>query len=267
MALPRSSVLNPTLVAAALQRAGVNSQTVAVRAAAAGTWPANLTGPAPGRLGPLDQISIAGVLLPLAEMPRTGLKLDVDAKKAPGGDYKSYTSKGLEQEDIEIKLLLFRDLLTGTDWWEEWYKVSPLFPARKLDKRNGVSVYHPSLYEIGTTSILFTARSDIQRQSTQFFTVTLKGLDVRRIKTGGASKKAVQDPRIGSRGPDGKFQSAEDQYNKPGVNYSGQPRYPGPVVVPKREPLQSLPNQSVPPSPAPTLPAIYQSKGALQSGG
>ena len=266
MALPRAPVLTPIL-AAALQRAGVNSQTVAVRAAAAGTWPANLTGPAPGRLGPLDQISIAGVLLPLAEMPRTGLKLDVDAKKAPGGDYKSYTSKGLEQEDIEIKLLLFRDLLTGTDWWEEWYKVSPLFPARKLDKRNGVSVYHPSLYEIGTTSILFTARSNIQRQSAQFFTVTLKGLDVRRIKTGGASKKAVQDKELQSRQGE-----ASQQYpgnsNPPGANYSGQPRYPGPVVVPKREPLQSLPNQSVPPAPAPTLPTIYQSKAsALQSGG
>jgi hypothetical protein len=252
---------------AALENAGINPQTSQIVGGSSGGFPSTSTFNPPQELYSLDQILINGVLLPLAEMPKTSLMLDTDEKKSPGSDFKTYTSKGLEQKPIEIKLLLFRDAWTRKDWFAEWARISQLIPAKKLDKRNGISVFHPVLAEIGIGSILFTERGAIVRERGQIFSVTLRGLDPKRIKIGGGSKKAVPkvDP-IRARGPNGNLitaaefftQSLVAQSKPPGDNLSKTNIYPGNVVFPQKteEPIQSVPpgNQSL----EKRLPSIYR---------
>jgi hypothetical protein len=246
---------------AALENAGINPQTSQIVGGSSGGFPSTSTFNPPQELYSLDQILINGVILPLAEMPKTSLMLDTDEKKSPGSDFKTYTSKGLEQKPIEIKLLLFRDAWTRKDWFAEWARISQLIPAKKLDKRNGISVFHPVLAEIGIGSILFTERGAIVRERGQIFSVTLRGLDPKRIKIGAdGSKKAVQDPELAN-----KQGKASKQYppntSPPGVNFSRAPVYPGKVILQSREP--SPPISSVPPSDAPLqsrLPPLYQKK-------
>ena len=245
---------------AALENAGINPQTSQIVGGSSGGFPSTTLFNPPQELYSLDQILINGVILPLAEMPKTSIELDLDAKKSPGSDWKTYVSKGREQKPVEIKILLFRDQWTRKDWFAEWARISPLIPAAKLENRNGVTVYHPILAEMGITLLLFTERGAIVKEKGQIFSVTIKGLDPKRIKIGG-SKKAVQKKDV-LRARAG---TAEEIFAQkliaaskpPGDNLKKSNVYPGGVVFPVKteEPIQSVPPSNTPLSSR--LPSIY----------
>lgn len=259
MALPKISVN----ALAALEEAGVPASSVVASGATSG-FPSTTTYNAYGELWTFDQIFIWGVILPLAETPKTSLKLKIDKKKAPGSDYETYTSKGLEQEPVEIKLLLWRD--RNVDWFAEWAKIAPKIPERKLDRRNGVTVYHPVLAEIGVTSVVFTGRTTLVRERGQIYSVTLTGYDPKRIRQG-TGKKAVQDKELASRQGKASGQFADTTTRNaypPGKNFTSAPDYPGPVVRQSRgaggyPPPSSVAEPANPPLQS-RLPPIYQSR-------
>ncbi len=246
---------------AALENAGINPQTSQIVGGSSGGFPSTTLFNPPQELYSLDQILINGVILPLAEMPKTSIELDLDAKKSPGSDWKTYVSKGREQKPVEIKILLFRDQWTRKDWFAEWARIAPLIPAAKLENRNGVTVYHPILAEMGITSLLFTERGAIVKEKGQIFSVTIKGLDPKRIKIGGSKKAVPVKEKLRARAG-----TAEDIFAQkliaeskpPGDNLKKSTLYPGTFVFPVKteEPIQSVPPSNTPLSSR--LPSIYR---------
>lgn len=153
-------------------------------------------------LHPLDFITIGGVDLPLAQMPRGGDELDVSHRKAPGSNHATLVSHGKKTSPIQIRLRLFRDeslgyregVLVGTDWWLEWDRIEPFLIAKSLSKQNAVPVRYPTLTRRGCDAIVFTKVEDPQHEKGLFFTVDLEGYDVRTVHSGdGKSKKVTRE--------------------------------------------------------------------------
>lgn len=167
-----------------------------------GRWPLPGAG-----LHALDRIQIAGVWLPLAEMPQGADELDVSERKQPGSDFATFVSHGRKSVPVRITLLLFRDetlgwkdgRLVGKDWHAEYGKIRKTLLAKNLDKRGAVPVYYPTLQARGCTSLIFTHVGDPVRARGLFFTVALEGRDPRTVRKGGGSKKVQQVKDFGSR--------------------------------------------------------------------
>jgi hypothetical protein len=103
--------------------------------------------PLPGasRLYILDCVTILGVQLPLARPIEAATELEIEKRKAPGSDYSTYVSHGLDSSPIRISLRLFRDIQSGKDWIAAYDEIRERLISRSLSKRNAVSVYHPFL--------------------------------------------------------------------------------------------------------------------------
>lgn len=159
-------------------------------------WPL----PGSGQLHPLDKIQIAGVWLPLAEMPQGSAELDVSERKSPGSNFATFVAHGQKSTPVRIVLLLFRDdtlgwkdgFRQGKDWLAEYRKISASLPAKNLDKASAIPVYYPTLQARGVTSLIFTRVSDLQRAKGQFYTVEMEGRDPRTIRKGSSGSKKIE---------------------------------------------------------------------------
>lgn len=168
-------------------------------------WPL----PGSGLLHPLDYIVIAGIDLPLDDMPDAGDELDVSERKAPGSDWSSFVSHGKKAAPVRIRLRLFRDQslgyadghVRGRDWFKAWDQLAPSLISNRLSKRNAVPVYYPTLHARGCDALIFTRASDPKRSSGQFYVVELEARDPRnvRIGSGDGSKKVGRREDIGTR--------------------------------------------------------------------
>lgn len=173
----------------------------------------------------LDRVNILGVDLPLAGPIEGGLELDIEKRKEPGSDYSSYVSHGIDATPIRIRLLLFRDLTSGKDWFAEYAKVKDRLVGRFLSTRNAVSVYHPLLNEEGINQIVFVKRGMLTQQRGLLFTVTLEGFNPKalRIGSGGSSAKVKQDLELTSRAT---ARQAAQNVATPSQNQAGKARRP-----------------------------------------
>lgn len=165
-------------------------------------WPL----PGSGSLHPLDCIVINGVTLPLAEPPEFALTLETSERKPSGQEFSTHVSHGKKAHPVRIKLQLFRDvqlgyaggLPVGKDWFAEYDKVSSLLVPKSLSKEHALSVSHPELADLGCVSVVFTKRPTKQHARGGIWHVSLEGLDVRAVKSGGAAKKLERND-IGTR--------------------------------------------------------------------
>lgn len=142
-----------------------------------------------------DSIIIAGVQLPIAELPDYSRKLSLDSKSGPGQDYYSITSKGLKPEPLTISLRLWVDYITGKNWLEEYHKLIPKISAPSIANRYAVSIYHPVLQPFGVTSVIFSEVPTPRHSGNRVFTATLQAVDARTQPGGAAvSKKTTKAP-------------------------------------------------------------------------
>jgi len=156
--------------------------------------------PLPGasRLYILDCVTILGVQLPLARPIEAATELEIEKRKAPGSDYSTYVSHGLDSSPIRISLRLFRDITSkvnfetvnrdnrqeGKDWIAEYEKIRERLISRNLSKRNTVTVYHPFLDMEGINEIIFTKRSSMKQERGMMFTVDLEGFNPKTVRIG-----------------------------------------------------------------------------------
>lgn len=148
--------------------------------------------PLPGssRLYILDCVTILGVQLPLARPIEAATELEIEKRKAPGSDYSTYVSHGLDSSPIRISLRLFRDITNkqngqeGKDWIAEYEKIRERLISRNLSKRNTVTVYHPFLDMEGINEIIFTKRSSMKQERGMMFTVDLEGFNPKTVRIG-----------------------------------------------------------------------------------
>jgi len=163
--------------------------------------------PLPGasRLYILDCVTILGVQLPLARPIEAATELEIEKRKAPGSDYSTYVSHGLDSSPIRISLRLFRDITSkvnfetvnrdnrqeGKDWIAEYEKIRERLISRNLSKRNTVTVYHPFLDMEGINEIIFTKRSSMKQERGMMFTVDLEGFNPKTTRIGGGLSGAA----------------------------------------------------------------------------
>lgn len=140
----------------------------------------------PNKLNVWDRITFygadtRGTTLPLASPPEGGVARDIDKKKSPGNDFARITDKGYDIVPIKIELLLWRDNWYGTDYLAEYERIRDQLMPKRLEARNAVSLYHPSLNAEGIQAILVSKRGNIIHQSKQMFRVSIEGYDVRNF--------------------------------------------------------------------------------------
>lgn len=148
--------------------------------------------PLPGasRLYILDCVTILGVQLPLARPIEAATELEIEKRKAPGSDYSTYVSHGLDSSPIRISLRLFRDITSkekgqeGKDWIAAYETIRERLISRNLSKRNTVTVYHPFLDMEGINEIIFTKRSSMKQERGMMFTVDLEGFNPKTVRIG-----------------------------------------------------------------------------------
>lgn len=147
-----------------------------------------------------DRILIQDVQLPLAGPIETGIELEIEKRKAPGSDYSTYVSHGIDAIPVRIRLLLFRDLTSGIDWFQNYEKIRESLISRQLSKRNSIPVSHPFLSLEGINQIVFVKRSLPTQVRGQIFQVTLEGYNPAQLRIGsagaGASTARVQQDLV-----------------------------------------------------------------------
>lgn len=168
----------------------------------------------------LDRITILGWQLPLDRPIEAGVGLDIEKRKAPGADYATYVSHGVDSHPIKIVLRLFKDLSSGKNWFENYDQIKNRLVAKFLSQRNAVPVYHPLLDSEGINSLIFAERSIPTPSNGQFFTVSLSAFNPRTTRIGsssgsGAASRAQQDLALTSRGSD---VDAQGQSKKVGID-------------------------------------------------
>jgi hypothetical protein len=149
--------------------------------------------PLPGtsKLYGLDVVTIFDTQLPLARPIEAATELDIEKRKAPGSDYSTYVSHGLDSSPIRISLRLFRDIQSGKDWIAAYDEIRERLISRSLSKRNAVSVYHPFLDLEGINEIIFTKRSSMKQERGMMFTVDLEGFNPKTTRIGGGLSGAA----------------------------------------------------------------------------
>jgi hypothetical protein len=154
--------------------------------------------PLPGtsKLYGLDVVTIFDTQLPLARPIEAATELDIEKRKAPGSDYSTYVSHGLDSSPIRISLRLFRDITNkqngqeGKDWIAEYEKIRERLISRNLSKRNTVTVYHPFLDMEGINEIIFTKRSSMKQERGMMFVVDLEGFNPKTVRIGSGTGAA-----------------------------------------------------------------------------
>lgn len=148
--------------------------------------------PLPGtsKLYGLDVVTIFDTQLPLARPIEASTELDIEKRKAPGSDYSTYVSHGLDSSPIRISLRLFRDIQSGKDWIAAYEEIRERLISRNLSKRNAVSVYHPFLNLEGINEIIFTKRSSMKQERGMMFTVDLEGFNPKTVRIGSGNSAA-----------------------------------------------------------------------------
>ena len=153
----------------------------------------------PGIICPWDLICVNRVAIPISGSPEGGTKLDVDKQKPQGQDYAHVIGKGYEGEPVKFTLLLFFDVLSGTNWLAKYEQQvrEILMPQKKLSKRNAVEVYHPAYAGDGIHSVVIERRGVPKHIGKQMWTVDVEGIDLRTTKIGSATKKMrTQDTKL-----------------------------------------------------------------------
>lgn len=148
--------------------------------------------PLPGtsKLYGLDVVTIFDTQLPLARPIEASTELDIEKRKAPGSDYSTYVSHGLDSSPIRISLRLFRDVQSGKDWIAAYEEIRERLISRNLSKRNAVSVYHPFLDIEGINEVIFTKRSSLKQERGMMFTVDLEGFNPKTVRIGSGNSAA-----------------------------------------------------------------------------
>lgn len=158
--------------------------------------------PQPGTstLHPLDCIQISNVTLPLDRPIEAGTELDIEKRKAPGSDYSTYVSHGLDSTPIRISIRLFVDMVSGKNWFTNYELIRDQLISKTLSRRNGIPVFHPLLDLEGITSVVFVKRSVPKSTNGLFFVVDLEGYNPKtlRVGSGGANTRIVQDLAVTS---------------------------------------------------------------------
>lgn len=162
----------------------------------------------------LDRITILGYQLPLDRPIEAGVGLDIEKRKAPGADYATYVSHGVDSHPIKIVLRLFKDLSSGKNWFENYDAIKNRLVGKFLSQRNAVPVYHPLLDSEGINSLIFAERTIPTPSQGQFFTVSLSAFNPRTTRIGGTgsnggSSRARQDTNTTSRA------SELDEFGRP----------------------------------------------------
>lgn len=152
----------------------------------------------------LDRITILGYQLPLDRPIEAGVGLDIEKRKAPGADYATYVSHGVDSHPIKIVLRLFKDLSSGKNWFENYDAIKNRLVGKFLSQRNAIPVYHPLLDSEGINSLIFAERTIPTPSQGQFFTVSLSAFNPKTTRigsgSGAGSSRALQDLALTSRG-------------------------------------------------------------------
>jgi hypothetical protein len=135
-----------------------------------------------------DRILIRDVQMPLGGPIEGGIELAIEKRKAPGADYSTYVSHGIDATPIRIKLLLFRDIVSGADWFANYDKIRDSLISRQLSKRNSIPVSHPFLNLEGINQIVFTKRSLPTQMFGHIFMVQLEGYNPAQLRVGGSGR-------------------------------------------------------------------------------
>lgn len=105
-------------------------------------------------------ITIDGTRSPgTVELPKFASQRKIDEKPSPGSNTFALTDKGRECEDVEVVFVLWTN-----EHFQQFEKLhaDALSPERKLEKRNIVTVVHPSLYLAGIRRGYFYSVGSIQ---------------------------------------------------------------------------------------------------------
>ena len=199
---------------------------------------------APNQLNVWDRITfyggdVRGVTLPLASPPEGGVARDIDKKKSPGNDFARITDKGYDIVPIKIELLLWRDNWRGQDYLAEYEKIRDQLMPKRLEARNAVPIYHPSLNAEGVIAILVSKRGNLIHQGKQMFRVSLEGFDVRNFGNRNATRTAqpktqppIQSNNVGIRVP---TSARRDVTNAPIGSIPVSPTGEGTVLLPQTQ--------------------------------
>lgn len=141
-----------------------------------------------------DSIVIAGVTLPIQDLPAYSRKLGIDRKSGPGQDYYGITSKGVKPEPFPIVLKLWLDVNTGKNYLDEYRKLINKIIAPNIERRYSVPIYHPALQPFGVTTAVFTDVGGLRHVGNLIFNATLQALDGRTQNGNGKSKKELKAP-------------------------------------------------------------------------
>jgi len=150
-----------------------------------------------GVVGNYDGIKILGELLPLTMGSlKGGTKYDVEKRKSSGADFAKYKGQGLDTDPVSFQLNLFVDLVSGKNWLRVYEKVKDALQPKKLDAKNAIAIYHPSLAEDNITKIVVTHRGILQPTGPERWTVDVTGYDVRFVgKHKGSKSKDIDQAR------------------------------------------------------------------------
>lgn len=185
-------------------------------------------------------LTIEGEQMPgVVEFPDFEVSRKIDEKPSPGSESFRLTDKGPECTDVRFLFRIWRE--EHFPDFAEMYR-DFLDPRRKLDKRNVVTVVHPSLYLAGIRRLYFCKASGIQ-PSTQggktSYTIKAVGKEFNEKTTLGGQGTSTPKPKVNYAGQGGKWTKgalAKSQGNPE----AGTSIAPGPG-----QPLQSLqPTQS-----------------------
>lgn len=137
---------------------------------------------------PWDVIYFEGEPAPgRARIHGGGIGRKVDRKSGSGSDGLSLTDKGLDPKDVEIELLLWTDAML-----REWDKLLPRILPTKLSKKDIVSVFYPSLNQIGFNRA-YVEHIDALKPGPVIQTwITMIKLIDARIPIGGGSKTVIK---------------------------------------------------------------------------
>lgn len=146
-----------------------------------------------------DGVKINGVLIPIVKGSlRGGTSLFVNHKKAAGSDFARYVSQGRDTLPVQFTMNLFIDYSKkpAKNWLREYEKIESLLVPRSLDRRNAISISHPSFAGKGIFQVIPTVDPILQPVDVDRWTCEFSGIDTRFLAQGlgkAATKRVNQD--------------------------------------------------------------------------
>lgn len=167
----------------------------------AGDFPSTDKFEGPGKISAYDLITINRIAMILHGHPEGAIGLDIQRQKAHGTDWKQIVSRGYDSKPIKFELLLFKDMLTGTDWLLKYAeKIHDLVMPKKIDARNAVELYHPWLGLDGFSQVVITHRGVPKYLGKQMWTVSIEAEDIRAVNKDKTTRKITPAGGIVSNG-------------------------------------------------------------------